>query len=107
LVTNTHHADLVRDHLKAMDAAQYFSTVVHSVEHGKRKPSRSIFESAIPRSDGRPESSVYVGDSYATDYLGAIEAGLRGLLIDPEHRHDVPQSDRLAHVFETRTLLKD
>jgi putative hydrolase of the HAD superfamily len=107
LVTNTHHADLVRDHLKTMDAAQYFSTVVHSVEHGKRKPSRSIFESAIARSDGRPETSVYVGDSYATDYLGAIGAGLRGLLIDPERRYDVPQSDRLAHVLETRALIVD
>jgi putative hydrolase of the HAD superfamily len=105
LVTNTHHADLVDSHLEAMDATQYFSTVVHSVEHGKRKPSRCIFESAIERSRGRPETSVYVGDSYSTDYLGAVGAGLRGLLIDPKHRHDLPQSARLAHVLEARALL--
>jgi putative hydrolase of the HAD superfamily len=105
LVTNTHHADLVRDHLKKTGAAQYFPTVIHSVEHGKRKPSRSIFETAIARSDGTPKTAVYIGDSYATDYLGAIGAGLRGLLIDPDRRHDVPRSDRLAHVLEARTLL--
>ena len=49
LLTNTHHAGLVHDHLKAIGVEQYFATVVTSVEHGKRKPSRSIFESAIER----------------------------------------------------------
>lgn len=107
LLTNTHHADLVHNHLKTMDAAQYFATVVTSVEHGKRKPSRCIFESAIERSRGKPETSVYVGDSYSMDYLGAVEAGLRGLLIDPEHRYDVPRSHRLTQVLETRALLAD
>ena len=107
LVTNTHHADLVHSHLKTMDAAQYFATVVTSVEHGKRKPSGCIFESAIERSRGKPETSVYVGDSYSADYLGAVRAGLSGLLIDPEHRYDVPRSHRLTHVFETRALLAD
>ena len=105
LVTNTHHADLVDRHLEAMDATQYFSTVVHSVKHGKRKPSRSIFESAIERSGAKRETSVYVGDSYSADYLGAVGAGLRGLLIDSERRHDVPRTDRLADVLEARALL--
>jgi haloacid dehalogenase superfamily, subfamily IA, variant 1 with third motif having Dx(3-4)D or Dx(3-4)E len=107
LVTNTHHAGLVHDHLKTMDVAEYFATVVTSVEHGKRKPSRCIFESALERSRGKPETSVYVGDSYSADYLGAVEAGLSGLLIDPEHRYDVPRSHRLTHVLETRALLAD
>jgi putative hydrolase of the HAD superfamily len=107
LVTNTHHADLVNRHLEAMGVMHYFSALVHSVVHGKRKPSRCIFETAIDLSGGRPETAVYVGDSYSTDYLGAVEAGLRGLLIDPEQRYDVPQSDRLARVLETRALLAD
>jgi len=48
-----------------------------------------------------------VGDSYSADYLGAVGAGLRGLLIDPERRYDVPGTDRLSHVLETRALLAD
>jgi haloacid dehalogenase superfamily, subfamily IA, variant 1 with third motif having Dx(3-4)D or Dx(3-4)E len=107
LVTNTHHAGLVHDHLGAMDVGQYFAAVVTSVEHGKRKPSRSIFESALAQSEGKRETSVYIGDSYSADYLGAISAGLRGLLIDPEQRYDVPRTDRLAHVLETRALITD
>jgi len=107
LVTNTHHAGLVHNHLEAMCVDQYFAAVVTSVEHGTRKPSRSIFESAIARSDGKPETSVYVGDSYTTDYLGALGAGLRGLLIDPEQRYNVLRTDRLADVLELRALLVD
>jgi putative hydrolase of the HAD superfamily len=105
LVTNTHHAELIQGHLKAMGAAEYFAAVITSVEHGRRKPSRCIFESAMERSQGKPETSVYVGDSYQADYLGAIGAGLGSLLIDPERRHDVPPSHRLPHVLETRALL--
>jgi putative hydrolase of the HAD superfamily len=105
LVTNTHHADVVRTHLKAMDAVQYFTAVVTSVEHGKRKPARCIFEYALERTRGKPESSVYVGDSYSADYLGAVGAGMRCLLIDPEHRHEVPPPHRLKHILDARALL--
>ena len=107
LVTNTHHAGLVREHLDEMGIGRYFAAVVTSVEHGKRKPSRSLFESAVGRSGGTPETSVYVGDSYSADYLGAVGAGLRGLLIDPENRYDVQRTDRLADVLEVRALLMD
>ena len=83
LVTNTHHAPLVHNHLQAMGVAHHFATVVTSVEHGKRKPSACIFEQALALSAGNPETSVYVGDTFAADYLGATDAGLRCLLIDP------------------------
>ncbi|MEW6269599.1 MAG: HAD family hydrolase [Thermodesulfobacteriota bacterium] len=105
LVTNTHHAGLIHEHLQAMDAARHFTTVVTSVEHGKRKPSSCIFARALRLAGGTPETSLYVGDSYAADYVGATRAGLRCLLIDPERRHDVPETDRLAHVLDVRTRL--
>ena len=105
LVTNTHHADLVHGHLQALGVARYFATVITSVEHGKRKPSPCIFERALALSSGKPETSVYVGDSFSTDYRGALDAGLRCLLIDPQRRHDVPDTARLADVLEARARL--
>ncbi|MGA9762228.1 MAG: HAD family hydrolase [Gaiellaceae bacterium] len=105
LVTNTHSAELVEGHLRAIGATGYFATVVHSVEHGKRKPSACIFESAIERSAGQPENAVFVGDSYLNDYQGALAAGLGGLLIDPEHRYEVPAQHRLGHVLDLREAL--
>jgi putative hydrolase of the HAD superfamily len=105
LVTNTHHAELVHGHLRAMNIGGYFSRVVTSVEHGKRKPSACIFERALAESSGRAGAAAYVGDSFAADYLGAGGAGLRCLLIDPERRHDVREADRLKDILEVRARL--
>ena len=88
-----------------MNAAQYFAAVVTSVEHGRRKPSRCIFERGMATSGGTTETSIYVGDSFTSDYLGAVATGLRCLLIDPEHRHNVPEVHRLTHVAETKVRL--
>jgi putative hydrolase of the HAD superfamily len=75
------------------------------VEHGKRKPSSCIFERALASSAGTPETSVYVGDSFEADYLGATRAGIECWLIDPKHRHDVPETARLGHILEIRARL--
>jgi putative hydrolase of the HAD superfamily len=101
VVTNTHHADLIHRHLEAMNVGHYFRAVVTSIEHGKRKPSRCIFDRALEATAGTPEQSVYVGDSYPADYVGAVQAGLRCLLIDPQSQSDVPARDRLSDVLET------
>lgn len=100
LVTNTHHADLVHGHLRAMGADRCFAEVVTSVEHGRRKPSRCIFDEALRRTSGTAAVAIYIGDSYSCDYRGANAAGIRCLLVDPGRRHDVPEDDRLSHVLE-------
>lgn len=100
LLSNTHRAEMVRTLLADIGAAPYFRTVVTSVEHGKRKPSPLIFHDALAAVGGTPDRAVYVGDSYAADYLGATGAGLRCLLIDLKRRHDLPEDDRLSHVLE-------
>jgi putative hydrolase of the HAD superfamily len=107
LVTNTNEVDLVRNHLRAMEVTPYFSAVITSVEHGKRKPSHSIFDQALKSSAGVRETSIHVGDSYSSDYLGARGFGVPCLLIDPNRLHEVPDNHRLAHVLETRKLLVD
>ncbi len=105
LVTNTHHAELVHGHLRAMGVARHFAQVVTSVEHGRRKPSSCIFERALAGTGGRPGAAVYVGDSFDADYRGATAAGLRCLLVDPDGRHGVCDADRLRHVLEVADRL--
>jgi putative hydrolase of the HAD superfamily len=104
LVTNTHHAELVHGHLRKMDVARHFHSVITSVEHGRRKPSACIFHRALEQSGGRAEAAAYVGDSYTADYQGALQAGLRPLLIDPQQRHPVPAEHRIASVLDARDL---
>ncbi len=105
LVTNTHTTALILGHLRALNVEEHFAAIVASVDHGKRKPSACIFERALLQSGGRPETAVYVGDSFAADYRGATSAGLRCLLIDPGRRHEVPDGHRLGHVLETPSRL--
>jgi putative hydrolase of the HAD superfamily len=105
LVTNTHHAKLVSFHLFQMEVSQYFSAVVTSIQHGKKKPSPEIFAHALNISGGSRASSVYVGDSFEADYYGATNAGIDCLLIDPLQRYDVPQSSRINSILDIRNFL--
>jgi Haloacid dehalogenase-like hydrolase/ABC transporter substrate binding protein len=80
-------------------------TVVTSVEHGRSKPHRAIFEHAIRALGLAPSESLSVGDSYVIDYLGAKAVGMPALLIDPRREGPVPANDRISHVFETEYWL--
>ena len=105
LVSNTHHAKLVQDHLRKSGMERYFDYVITSAEHGRRKPSRSIFEHALHSSNGLKEAALFVGDSYALDYQGAIAAGIPCLLIDPAKRYDVPNYLRLNGILDLPSAL--
>jgi putative hydrolase of the HAD superfamily len=100
LLSNTHHAELVHEHLKKGQIAPYFQHVVTSIEYGQRKPSRHIFAHALRLAGGKKETAVFVGDSYEADYLGARAAGLTCFLIDPHRQYDIPDAHRLYDVLE-------
>lgn len=100
IVTNTHHADLVLEHLAQMGIAERFESVVTSVEYGRPKPAREIFDHALDSLGATAAASIYVGDSFEADYVGATGAGMAALLIDPLRRAPVPQRDRISSVFE-------
>jgi putative hydrolase of the HAD superfamily len=105
IVTNTHHAPLIWQHLNDLGIANVFQTVVTSIEHGRPKPHRAIFEYALRALGMAPSETLYVGDSYVTDYLGATGVGMPALLIDPRHESAVPANDRITHVFDIETWL--
>lgn len=107
LVTNTHDASSVAEHLRRAGITDYFEHVVTSVEHGRRKPCPSIFARALELSGGRKETSLFIGDSYEADYQGATAAGIRCWLIDPGNRHGLPADERLDHVREVPMRLSE
>jgi putative hydrolase of the HAD superfamily len=102
VVSNTHHAPLVHGLLRRVGLAGAFVAVVTSVEHGRRKPCRTIYEHALALTAGTPGEALFVGDSLGPDYVGPRAVGMRALLIDPEGRAPVPAADRLASVLELR-----
>lgn len=49
---------------------------------GHEKPHPAIFEAALQTLNADPEQSLYVGDVYSVDYLGATRAGMQAILFD-------------------------
>jgi HAD superfamily hydrolase (TIGR01549 family) len=62
--------------------ADCFETITDSGVVGHEKPNPVIFETALRAMGAKPEESLYVGDVYSVDFLGATRAGMRAVLFD-------------------------
>ena len=82
---------------------RWVSHVVLSEEVGAMKPSREIFDAAF-RAAGSPEGArkFYVGDTFATDVLGAKAAGWFPIWFD---RHERPAPQPVVYVRRLVDLL--
>ncbi len=64
-----------------------FLSITDSGLVGYEKPHPAIFEAALRTMDATPEQSLYVGDMYSVDYLGATNAGMQAILFDVSGAH--------------------
>ena len=62
---------------------RYLNFVIDSAEVGVEKPDPRIFEIALARCAADPRRTLYIGDLYHADVVGARGAGLHALLLDP------------------------
>jgi HAD superfamily hydrolase (TIGR01549 family) len=70
-----------------MGLAHAFPTMVSSVAEGIEKPSPRIFEMTLERMGIAPEETVYIGDDYRADEVGARAAGITPILLDRNDRY--------------------
>jgi putative hydrolase of the HAD superfamily len=106
VVTNTHQADLVPNHLDSMGLRRHFDAVVTSVEVGWRKPRPEIFAATLDTLGIDAASAVFVGDTYTPDFVGPERAGITAFLIDPDRRAPVPDERRLDSIADLPVRLK-
>jgi|SRR5579863_2857445 len=59
-----------------------FESITDSGIVGYEKPHPAIFEAALNSLEVGPRESLYVGDVYSVDYLGATRSGMQGVLFD-------------------------
>ena len=69
--------------LESVGLRRHLDFVLDSHVVGVEKPDAAIFEMALARGGVRPAETLYVGDLYAVDILGARRAGLTAILLDP------------------------
>jgi putative hydrolase of the HAD superfamily len=60
----------------------YFESITDSALVGYDKPDRRIFEAALSSMQLSPQDGLYVGAIYGVDYVGALAAGMRAVVID-------------------------
>ena len=71
--------------VKDLGFESYFDFCFTSGEVKMAKPDPKIFEHALYLADSSPEITAYIGDNYYTDIVGARNAGLYPVLIDPRN----------------------
>jgi HAD superfamily hydrolase (TIGR01662 family) len=59
-----------------------FASITDSGNVGHEKPHPAIFEAALREMKASPAESLYVGDVYSVDYVGARQAGMQAVLLD-------------------------
>lgn len=59
-----------------------FASITDSGKVGHEKPHPAIFEAALREMKADPAQSLYVGDVYSVDYVGATNAGMQAVLFD-------------------------
>ena len=72
----------IADVLRKCSIEQCFRTITDSGLVGFEKPHPEIFRQALKSMNAAPEASLYVGDVYSVDYLGATSAGMQAVLMD-------------------------
>ena len=86
----------------------YFDACVISSEVGVSKPSPEIFTIAAERAGVPPANSLYVGDNYYDDIVGASSVGMPGVVINRFGRlgiEELPDVPVIADITEVISYL--
>jgi HAD superfamily hydrolase (TIGR01549 family) len=82
VVSNRSHP--YSEQMAALGLTPFFQFALAAGEVNSWKPEPGIFLHAVERLGTQPQKTIYVGDNYYADILGAANAGLRPVLLDPE-----------------------
>jgi FMN phosphatase YigB (HAD superfamily) len=91
--------------LRRCGIADCFLTITDSGHVGYEKPHPEIFRQALKSMSAKPEESLYVGDVYSVDYLGATGAGMQAILMDVPGAYTHRALSRVESLEELRQFL--
>ncbi len=78
------------DYLDERGLSGLFDLVVYAGQAGIRKPNPEVFHFMLNKAGLSPSESMYVGDNYFADVLGARRAGMLPVLFDPQQIFESP-----------------
>ena len=95
----------IEDVLRRCQIADCFLSITDSGLVGYEKPHPEIFRRALETLNAKPEESLYVGDMYSVDYLGATGAGMQAVLMDVPGAYLDKGVERVESLAELRKVL--
>ncbi len=105
IVSNT-EALLTRFELDRFPILQTADAIVLSSDVGVRKPDAVIFQLAVNRIGATPGSTVFVGNDWAADVLGARRAGIRAIYLNEKVTVGVQMRTDMNGVYEVAPTLE-
>lgn len=93
----THHkinGCLIKDYIKTITTAE---------EAGAPKPNAQAFQLAIDKAGAKKEESIYIGDDWIADMMGASRFGMRAIFFNPLNENhlwveEIPVIDQLIEL---------
>ena len=82
-----------------------FASITDSGNVGHEKPHPAIFAEAFERMKADPGESLYVGDVYSIDYIGARNAGMQAVLFDVSGTYRGQEHPRVESLAELESWL--
>jgi len=82
-----------------------FASITDSGNVGHEKPHPAIFSAALQEMNADPAESLYVGDVYSVDYVGARNAGMDAVLFDIAGAYRGGKFPRVESLGELETWL--
>jgi HAD superfamily hydrolase (TIGR01509 family) len=96
----------IEDVLSRCGIADCFESVTDSGNVGVEKPHAEIFEAALGTMKASAGESLYVGDVYSVDYMGARNAGMQAVLFDVAGAYRDTELPRVESLEQLETWLR-
>ena len=96
----------IQEAISAAGIADCFECIIDSAHVGVEKPDPAIFRAALNAMQVQASESVYIGDVYAIDVLGARSIGMQPVLIDPFGVCDHKDCAHISSLSELQDLLR-
>ena len=93
--------------LSSCGIADCFESITDSGIIGIEKPRREIFEAALEAMKVRAKDSLYIGDVYSVDYVGARDAGMQAVLFDLAGTYRDREVPRVESLSQFESWLQD
>lgn len=85
----------------------YFAVVIDSHVVGREKPDPAIFQLALEQTNAQAAHTLFIGDIYGIDIIGAERAGLQAVLIDVLNGYGELPCKKIRHLSELLTITKN